>query len=270
MMATVAAASVGLISPWGSPARDAISERVTPYLPSPGPRWLRRRGRPAGPGAGRLPGRYAVDDDNARAWATRWKAATALPQCGEGTGEGDSCPGRAFPAEHPGRPGGRPHRPGPQRTSQASRQAVPKTVDLRFSDRTCRRLELSRDPGPQTLPVDIADATEVRVSVADAFPARDGTARLAALSEVQFLRARTDSVTTRRGTVCYLSFSPTLAKGPFRACGAGALPSPTLTPSCGKSRTSDQTRTFMTASSLGHAPALALRAAAGPGRQQPR
>ena len=69
-----------------------------------------------------------------------------------------------------------------------SKQHVPQTVDLLFSDGTCARAPLENRDGEQSFPVSVGKATEVQLMVVQAYPPRTGVGDTVSLSEVNLLK----------------------------------------------------------------------------------
>jgi hypothetical protein len=189
MLLGCGAVGLAFLGPWENPVRDEVTSRVQPYLPVS---WTPVPAKATvDPAAGERPdflAAYALDGDSVRAWATGWKQPATAGECGAGTGGGDSALavdlGQVTRVDRVVVRSGLDR----ERTTEWARQARPKTLDLAFSDSTCRRVDLADEAGPQTLQVDIAEASGARVTVVDAYPAKDGAGRLASLGEIEFLR----------------------------------------------------------------------------------
>lgn len=183
-----AGVSVAMLSQWGASVREGLYARVEPVLPiSYDPLAVEARVDPPAEELPNFLGTYAVDGDLARAWATPWRERATEQLC---RGTGGAASALVLDFAEVTRVDRIVVRAGldEERLEGWARHARPRTLDLAFSDGTCRRIELLDQAGPQTHPVNIAEAGEVRITVADVHPAREGPGDLTSLAEVVFER----------------------------------------------------------------------------------
>jgi hypothetical protein len=74
-----------------------------------------------------------------------------------------------------------------RKTSDWSKEYVPRIVDIAFSDRTCRRVRLADSGTEQSFDLSVKRASGARVSVVDAFAPASGTGHTVSISALRFL-----------------------------------------------------------------------------------
>ncbi len=136
------------------------------------------------------PVEYVVDRQET-AWATAWKAPGTAGACVP--------PGVAAPAgsmgtlllvlSAPTKVRALEIAAGlPESDQRRPHQYRPKTLELTFSDGTCRQIQVADDPGLQRIPIDPIVTDQIRVSIVDIWPPLpDDPQDLVAITEIRLL-----------------------------------------------------------------------------------
>jgi hypothetical protein len=130
---------------------------------------------------------FATDGQPGRAWAVGWDAERVVVDEPCAAAEGAASGALSVSFTQDTKVDRITVRAGLDRNNQQwSKQARPRTIDVRFSDGSCKRLDLKDEFGAQRFSVQAAAANGAIVTIVDAYPQHDGPGGLVALSEITF------------------------------------------------------------------------------------
>ena len=183
---------VTAVAPWGAGLRGFVGdqiqqvrgyEAVTVEKAVVVPADARRRSFPAA---------FATDGQPSRAWAVGWRGGgRRAPEGACGQVRSPAAGSLVVSLAQASRVDRVTIQPGLQRDNPNwSKQARPRTVELRFSDGTCQRISLGDAFEPQTFDVEARAVSDVQVVILDAYPQQEGRGDLTAISEIGFAARR--------------------------------------------------------------------------------